>query len=259
MLAEPVGPAVDMNGLVHLVSRGSGWVQKFEADGTPLLAFQDMAVRTATSMALDAGGAVYVADARAGRIRIYFPDGDFLRWFRVAPQDKGGAFAFSIAGDGTIFVPDPAGGRVQAFSARGRLVRTWKLPPAATGEAAKPIAAAAASDEFVYVGDAQTGRILKYTARGAESGIWEPPPDALTPLRGVTVSSKHVFVLRGERPQLEVWTFEGQRILTNSLEGRLENAPAGAIHMAVNRNEELFLLDSATPQVLRFRIRIPAF
>jgi len=258
-LAEPVGPAVDLNGRVYLADRRTGWVQKFEPGGVPLFSFQDRAVRSASSIGVDSGGAIYVADAAAGRMRIYFPDGDLLRTFRLTPQrGDAGLFGFSVAADGTVFVPDPAGGRVQAFSARGRLGRFWKLPPTATGEPARPVAVAAALDDFVYIGDAQTGRILKYTVRGAQVAVWDVPSDAAAPLRGLAVSRSHLFALRGPQAQLEIWTLDGQRILTDPLQGRLDAAPSGALSLAVSRDAEVFLLDPARPRVLRFRLRLPA-
>jgi hypothetical protein len=120
------------------------------------------------------------------------------------------------------------------------------------------VSVAAALDGFVYVGDARTGRILKYTARGAQVALWEAPADALVPLRGLAVSRSHLFVLRGSRPQLEVWTLGGERLLTHSLQGRLESVPPGPLSVAVTRDEELFLLDRATPRVLRFRLKLPS-
>jgi streptogramin lyase len=257
-LAEPVGLAVDLNGRVYLADRRTGRVQKFEPEGVPLFSFEDRAVRSAASTAVDSGGAIYVADARAGRIWIYFPNGDLLRNFRVAQQrGDAGLFGFSVGADGTVFAPDAGGGRIQAFSSRGQLARVWRLPPGATGEPARPVSVAAGLDDFVYVGDAQTGRIMKYTVRGAQVAVWDPPSDAAVPLWGLAVSRNHLFVLRGAKPQLEAWTLNGDRVLTDPLEGRFDAAPSGALFLAVSRDEEVFLLDPARPRVLRFRLRLP--
>jgi len=258
-LAEPVGIAVDPSARVYLADRRSGLLQKFESGGVPLFSFQDRAVRSASSIAVDSGGAIYIADARAGRISIHFPDGDLLRNFRVAPQRNGdGPFGFSVAADGTVFVPDPDGGRIQAFRPNGRLERVWRLPPASTGGPARPVAVAASLDEFVYVGDARTGRIVKYTRQGAQVAVWDAPSDAPAPLRGMAVSRSHLFVLRGATPQLEVWTLDGQRILTDTLGSRLDASPSASLFLAVTRDEQVFLLDPAQPRVLHFRLRLPS-
>jgi len=258
-LAEPVGLAVDLSGRVHLADRRTGLLQKFEPGGVPLFSFEDRAVRTASSIAVDSGGAIYIADSRAGRISIYFPDGDLLRNFRVAPQRNGdGPFGFSVAADGMVFVPDPDGGRIQAFRANGRLERVWTLPPSSTGEPARPVAVATGLGEFVYVGDARTGRIVKYTRQGAQVAVWDAPADAAAPLQGLAVSLRHLFVLRGTTPQLEVWTLDGQHRFTDTLGSHFGASSASSLFLAVSRDDEVFLLDPAQPRVLHLRLRLPA-
>lgn len=258
-LAEPVGIAVDLNGRVYLADRRAGLLQKFESTGVPLFSYGDSAVRSAAALAVDSGGAIYVADARAGRVWIHFPDGDLLRNFRVTPQRGADAsFGFCVTADGTVMVPDPDGGRIQAFRSSGRLESVWRLPPASTGKAARPVAVAAGLDEFVYVADGATGRIFKYTNRGAQVAVWDPPADAAAPLRAVAVSRNHLFALRGAKPQLEVWTLDGQRVLTDTLGNRFDAAPSPSLYLAVSRDEQVFLLDPAQARVLHFRLTVPA-
>jgi hypothetical protein len=116
---------------------------------------------------------------------------------------------------------------------------------------------AAGLDEFMYVADAATGRIAKYTNRGAQVALWEPPPDAAGPLRGIAVSRDHVLVLRGASPQLEVWSFEGRRLLAGSFGSRLGASPPATLYFAASRDEQVFLLDPAEARVLRFRLNLP--
>jgi streptogramin lyase len=256
-LTEPVGIAVDLNDRVYLADRRSGLLQKFEPTGVPSFAYVDSTVRTATALAVDSGGAIYIANGRAGRVWIRFPDGDLLRNFRVAAQRAAdAAFAFCVTADGKIVVPDPDGGRIQVFTPAGRLERAWKLPPSPDGQPARPIAVAAGLDEFVYIADSASGRIAKYTNRGAQAAVWDPPADAATPLRGIGVSRNHVFALRGEKPQLEVWTFDGRRVLTDTFGNRFDTAPPASLYFAVSHDEQVFLLDPARLRVLRFRLRL---
>jgi streptogramin lyase len=258
-LAEPAGLAVDLNNRVYLADRRTGVLQKFEPTGVPLFSNGEAAARTATALAVDSGGAIYIADARGGRMWIHFPDGDLLRNFRITPQRAADAsFGFCITADGTIVVPDPEGGRIQAFTAAGRLASAWKLAASPAGQPARPIAAAAGLDEIVYIADAASGRIAKYTTRGAQVALWDPPPGtAGEPLRGIAVSRNHVLVLRGAKPRLEVWTFEGRRVLADAFGDRFDAAPPASLYFAVSRDEQIFLLDPARPRVLRFRLRLP--
>jgi hypothetical protein len=259
-LAQPVGLAVDLNARVYLADRRSGRLQKFEATGVPLLSYQDAAVRSASALAVDSGGAIYIADAHQGRVWIRFPEGDLLRNFRVTPQrTPDPSFGFCVTEDGTVVVPDPDGGRVQTFTSNGRVEAVWKLPPVPSGQPARPVAAAAGLDEFVYVVDA-TGRILKYTTRGAQMASWDAPADFEAPVRGLAVSRTHLFVLRGAKPQLDVWTLNGQRVLMDTFGDRFDYAPPPSLYLGVSRDEQVFLLDPdpAAPRVLRFRLRLTA-
>jgi streptogramin lyase len=255
-LADPVGLAVDLNDRVYLADRRTGLLQKFEPSGVPSLAYRDLSVRGASAVAVDSGGAIYVGDARDGRVWIHFPDGDLLRNFRIARQSAGDALlGFCVTADGRIVVPDADGGRVQVYTPRARLERAWALPPA-EGRPARPVAAAAGLDDFVYIADAASGRIAKYTSRGAQVALWDAPADASEPLRGIAVSRDHVFALRGAKPRLEVWTFEGRHVLTDSFGGRFDAALPASLYFAVSRDEQVFVLDPARARVLRFRLRL---
>jgi streptogramin lyase len=255
-LAEPFGLAVDLNDRVYLADRRSGLLQKFELTGVPSLAYQDASVRGATAIAVDSGGAIYVADARSGRLWIHFPEGDLLRNFRIAPQrGADSSFAFCVTADGMIVVPDPDGGRIQAFLPTGRLASSWKLPPSGD-KPSRPVAIAAGVDDSVYIADSASGRIARYSNRGAQEAIWDAPADATGTLRGIAVSRDHVFALRGAKPELEIWTFDGKRLLTESFGSHLDAASASSLYFAVSRDEQVFLLDPMGQRVLRFRLRL---
>ena len=83
-LDAPVAFAADALGRVFFADPGAGFVHKFESSGTPLLSFEDSRLRHASGIAVDSGGAIYVADAERGNILIFFPDGTFLRAMRIA-------------------------------------------------------------------------------------------------------------------------------------------------------------------------------
>ena len=86
---------------------------------------------------------------------------------------------------------------------------------------------AAGLDDFVYIADAASGRIAKYTNRGAQVALWDAPAGASEPLRGIAVSRNHVLALRGAKPRLEVWTFEGRHVLTDTFGGRFDAVAVG--------------------------------
>jgi hypothetical protein len=258
-LAQPAGLAVDGANRVYIADRRTGLLQKFEENGVPSLASEDLSVRTAAALAVDSGGAIYVADVRGGRVWIHYPEGDVLRNFRIASQRSADpAFTFCITSEGLIIVPDPDGERLQAFNATGRLENIWRVRQWLGGEPARPTAAAVGPDDFVYVADSAAPRIAKFTGRGELVTVSQTPDGATGPLRGLGVSRNRVFVLRGVRPQLDIWSFDGKHLATLDFGNHQDDVSAASIYFAVSPDEQIFVLDPARQRVLRFRLHMPA-
>jgi hypothetical protein len=256
-LNDPVGPGLDGFGRVYFVNRPTGSVEKFEISGAPLLSFDADSARRASAVAVDSGGGIYIANATLGEMRIFFPEGDFLRTFSIPPQrNLEGPLSFGIADDGTVYFPDAAGGRILALSSMGKLERSWRVPPAAAGKLAKPTITTVGPDGFLYVGDSTGNRVLKFTREGMLVTSWDDSADGPAPLLGLAISSNAVFMLRGASPRIVVWTLDGQRRLADNLGGRLDAAPANSGSMVVDAAQELIVLDPGTPRVLRFRIHL---
>ena len=254
---DPVGPAIDVDRRVYFADRAARFVQKFDLRGTPLLSFENAAARGASAIAVDSGGAIYVADARAGAIQVFFPEGPLLRVLRVAPQrNLEGPFGFSVDADGRAYVPDAAEARIQVLSSSGRMERSWRLPFAARNAAGRPIAVIAGPDGFVYVCDAGTARIVKFTAGGEQVAAWQDTGGPGVALLGLAVASKYVFALRAASPHLQVWTTDGHLVLTDDLGGRLNASTPAKLSFAVDPHGDMIVLDSGVPRVLQFSIHL---
>jgi len=254
-LESPIGPAADAIGRVYFADRTTRFVQKFEASGIPLLCFETPVARSAGAIAVDSGGAIYVASPRAGLIQIFFPQGDALRGLRIAPErNYDGPFAFSIDGDGRIYVPDPAGGRIQVFNSHGILLKIWRIPPHASEKAAHPFAAIAASDA-VYVGDAEANRILKFSFEGVQNAEFRMPEGDSSRLLALAVGKNHVFALSGFPLRLQVWSEDGQHELTDALGDRLSGVESAA-YIAADAAGDLIVLDPEARRVFRFRAHL---
>jgi hypothetical protein len=253
---DPTGPAMDPVGRVYVADRATGFVQKFEAGGVPLLSFENAAARTADAIAVDSGGAIYVVNSRAGTMQIFFPEGEPLRAMRIAPQRKtAGAFIFSIDSDGKIYVPDPAGARVQVFNSKGQIEKIWRIPPGDSEKEAQPFAAVADSDA-VYVGDAADGRILKFTLGGKQDAVFqEPNPGEASQLLSLAVAGKQLFALRGFPLRLEVWSEDGRHKAIDALGDRLSEVKSAA-YLAGDAAGDLVVLDPESRRVLHFRAHL---
>lgn len=257
-LDAPVSFAADTLGDVFFADPAAGFVHKFESRGTPLLSFEDPRVRHASAIAVDAGGAIYLADANLGNIHVYFPDGSFFQsWRSTAQRHFSGAFGFGIDEEGTIYAPDPANSRVLKFNNHGRLVKSWPAPQKALSAEERPSWVLAEPDNSVFVAYFSTGRIEKFSSDGTSMASWSAantPSGESSPITGFAITSEFVFTMAASSSEIRVWTTDGQHKLDADLSASL--GKIAAPQLAVTPHAELLVFDPAAPKVFRFRLHL---
>jgi hypothetical protein len=262
-LDTPVSFSADSLGNVFFADPGAGFVHKFESNGTPLLSFQEATVRRAAGIAVDTGGAIYVANAQQGSIFIYFPDGAFFQTWRAAPQRHfSGALGFGIDEMGDVFLPDPAKSRVLKLSNRGRLLKTWPAPGKAASPDERPALISAEPDNFIFVAYASTGRVEKFSSDGSSTASWvasgaptgETAGSGSNSITGLAAAGDFVFTMAASSSQIRVWTIDGQHKLDVDLGANIGDIAAPQI--AVTPRSELLVFDPAAPKIYRFRTHL---
>jgi DNA-binding beta-propeller fold protein YncE len=256
---QPTAFASDELGNIYFVDPGGGFVHKFEAKGTPLLSFEDSRVRHASGIAVDSGGAIYVADAERGNIFIFFPDGSFLRALHAAPQRHfPGPFAISVDAQGNLFVPDPAGSRIAKLDSRGRFTKSWAaIKNPAPDE--RPFEVATSEDGSVFVAYLNTGRIEKYSPSATLVTSWMAADNAAKqsrPVAAMAVGNGFIFTISAEPPEIQVWTLDGQLKLSASLVEHLGPTPITNPQIAITPHSELLVFDPSVPRVFLFRMHL---
>ena len=257
-LDAPIAFTTDILGNVFFADPAAGFVHKFEPTGTPLLSFEDTRVRHASGIAVDSGGAIYVADAQRGAVVIFFPDGTFLRSLVTAPQKKSsGPLGICVDGQGNLYVPDPSKLRILKFDNRGRLVKTWPAPEKPSSPDERPSWVSAATDGTVFVAYFKTGRIEKFSSDGNWITTWiaanasSPDADALA---GIALASEAVITLAASSAEIRVWTSDGQKKLEVNVADHL--GAIAAPQLAVTPHAELLVFDPSAPKVFRFRMHL---
>lgn len=257
-LNGPVSFAADALGDIFFPDPASGFVHKFESNGTPLLSFEDPRLRRAAGIAVDSGGAIYVAAAQQGAIHVFFPDGSFFQTWRGAPQAHfSGALGMSADEQGTLYVPDSAGFRIQKFNNHGRLVKSWPAPEKPLSPDERPSWVCAEPDDLLYVAYFSTGRIEKFSSDGSPVTAWaaaNTPSGEPSPLSGFTANNDFLFTMAAASSEIRVWTKDGQPKLQVDLTPNLGKIAAPQI--AVTPHAELLVFDPAAPKVFRFRMHI---
>jgi hypothetical protein len=258
-LAAPVSFSTDSLGNVFFADPGAGFVHKFESKGTPLLSFEDASVRRASGIAVDSGGAIYVAKPQVGNLLVYFPDGTFFQSWRTLPQRHfSGAIGFGIDEQGTVYLPEPANARILKLSNRGRLLKSWAAPQTPGTPEERPIWIAALPDNFLFVSYATTGRIEKFSADGSSVTSWvaaSGPSGGACSVTGLTAAGDFVFTMAESSSEIRVWkAADGQHKLDADLGPNVGKIAAPQI--AVTPRSELLVFDPAAPKVYRFRMHL---
>ncbi len=256
---QPAAFATDALGRVFFADPGARSVDKFESKGTPLLSFEDARLRHATGIAVDSGGAIYVADAESGRVLIYYPNGTFLRSLRSARQPHfSGPLAISVDDQGSLYVPDPAASRVMKLNSHGRLLKSWPAPhDAAVGE--RPSAVATAQDGSVFVAYSNTGRIEKFSSDGSWITSWIAGEDASGQshrVTGLAVDAQFVFTMSAASPRIQVWTLDGRHKLDADLGEHFGAATIAEPQIAVTPHSELLVFDPSAPRIYWFQMHL---
>ena len=257
-LNAPVAFTADTIGRIYFADPGSGFVHKFESSGVPLQSFEYSGIKAPSGIAVDSGGAIYVADAERGNILIFFPDGTYYQTLHIPPQRHfTGPLEFGVDIPGHIYVPDFVGQRVLKFSSHGQLMKSWKIPQDSPGMDEHPDAVAVGPDDSTFVAVSPTGRIENYSPDGALLKSWNAAgascsvPSVFT---GIAVTEKYVLTVSATLPHLRAWTLDGQHKLDDDLSGHVDGVAAPQI--AVTPSGELLIFDPAAPRVFRFRLHL---
>jgi len=118
---------------------------------------------------VDSQGNVYVADTGNKRVRVYAPDGTWLRDIGSggsAPGQLDEPSGLVIHPDGRLFVADTWNRRVSVFNTDGTFLATYNVRAWYEELGSRPYLAIDPARDYLYVTDPDAGRILVYTTGG---------------------------------------------------------------------------------------------
>jgi tripartite motif-containing protein 71 len=264
-LDDPQGIAVDSIANVYIADAGNGFIDKFAADGTPLLSFQENSLKEPQSIAVDSGGAIYVTDPAHSTVFVVFStsEHDYHRVLRIpARSSSENSLTVAVDDDGMIYVLDENAGKIFTFSPRLRLLRSWVPFPGHSGAGKRAASIGPlrlGGDGNLYVADLDAGgHLLAEVPSSAAAATPAADPPGQAPAKARTsgefaVSRNYIFVMDENGSTLHVWNMDGSPKMDLDLSAKL-----GQIHrppmLAVSARHDLFVLDATNCRVLRYRI-----
>jgi DNA-binding beta-propeller fold protein YncE len=257
-LDKPACIATDDLGNAYIADAGSQFIHKFDSRGTPLLSFQETFLENPDSIAVDGGGAIYVADSVHGTVWIFLPSGERYRSLRL-PRRAGteNPLSVTVGDDGTIDVLDTGADKVFTYNPRLRFLRSWQPAADARDPSSRPSAIATASDGYFYALDPPANRILRFNSDRRLVSVIDAGAGGMgRNLSGeFAVSENVIYVMDSNGHTLHVWSTDGKPKLDADLTAQLGPGERGAPPLAASPGGRLLILDAAGSRVLRYNFR----
>jgi 4-amino-4-deoxy-L-arabinose transferase-like glycosyltransferase/streptogramin lyase len=172
---EPLALVVDSRDNLLVLDSLTGWIYRYDANGTALGRFAGPAGRFyhPRGMTIDSQDNLYVADTGGCRLVKLSPGGDVL--LRIGEKGSGiGQFLepvdVAVDANGLMYVVDAGNRRIVRLDAAGNYVGEWAISPSSPANGPH---LALAADGRVIVTDPEVGRLRMYANNGqllAEAG-----------------------------------------------------------------------------------------
>ena len=192
-LNRPNGLAIASDGTLYVADTWNYRIQRFGPDGSLLTGWGQPGQYGIEAqiepvdgfwgprdVAVDSAGNVYVADTGNKRVRVYSPDGVYIR-----DIGSGGSMAgqldepsgLAISPDGRLYVADTWNKRVSVFALDGTPLFNFPVRGWYEDQGNRPYLAVDGARNLVYVTDPNAGRVLVYDLQGNCIGSFGQPTD----------------------------------------------------------------------------------
>ena len=264
---NPQTIAVDIAGNIFVGdARDETTVEKFDANGHPLLVFDAGGTKDNWDLAIDPGQAIFVVDPRGILVQIFTPEGEHFRSLHLRyRRDFKSPASIAMESEGNFFLADMVTGRIVNLNSRGHLLDSWGKPEGLPAAHWTPCRIRLGLDGNLYIADVENQKVVKATSDGRYITEWDFPFSALGPGKypqktyGLAVWQNHVVTSDEQKRLMQIWTLNGELEQTLDLSQHPEwGEHATPTDVAFTPKGELLVLDRGDARVLKFRLNIPA-
>ncbi len=272
-LDQPTSIATDTRSNIYIADPGSGFIDKFQPTGTPLLSFQDPRLKHPQEIAIDRGGAIYVSDPVRHSVFVFMPEGTRYREIRVAGRGNAeNTLDVAVDDAGSVDILDVNAAKLYDFNPRFRLAHVWK--PGAGSGPGRPTSVTSGPLNAIFVGGLAANSLLRFVDGSFTSQITlgadpqtDPPASGSSDSHGAApdspsnrigrqfaISSNYIFLVDPDGNTLHVWTIDGKPKGDFDLSGQLGEDRRAAPPIAVTPANDLLVLDTEKARVYRYHM-----
>ena len=244
-LIWPTAVALDREGNVYVADEWLNRISMFDRDGEwrgkwGVKGSAPGEIDGPSGLAFDADDNLLLVDSKNHRVQKFTKDGQFLAAWGTQGSGPGQLnlpWGISVAPDGSVYIADWANDRVQQFTADGQYLRQF-----GQGDLSRPTGVAADRAGLVYIADWGHERVR----------IYSPEAELLETLTGDATISK--WGKDKLDANAEMWR---EREIAQGIER--EKLFWGAVAVAVDADDRLFVVESCRNRIQVYRKQQPTF
>ena len=171
---NPQNIAIDFQGDVYVTDLGNMRVQKFDNNGTFLLAWGSQGsgagqFKSPIGITLGENSTVYVVDSQLNKVQAFDSDGNYIFQWGVQGDEPGEFLlpnGITTDDDGNVYVVDTGNHRVQKFNSTGEYVSEFGKSGTSDDEFISPMGITIDNDGNILVSDSGNNSIKKFDLEG---------------------------------------------------------------------------------------------
>ena len=257
----PQNLAIDEIGNVYVTDLGNKRVQKFNNDGTFLVAWGSSGSGSGQfhtpAGIVEFNGIVFVVDTQLHRVQTFDLDGNFITKWGEEGSAQGQFLlpnGITAGVNGTIYVVDTGNQRIQKFTSNGEFISEFGESGTEDGKFVSPIGITIDNQENIYVSDPGKNKIFKYDSNGVFIQSYGPnfAGYAIMPQGLVTDPSGNIYVTDTTQDRILKISQEGATMSTWGSIGIANGQFKMPKDIALDNNGYLFVVDSNGHRIQKF-------